>query len=197
MGQVWTPSIVDCRLCTCRATGMYHHLLAQFGLCSLDLGCCFPTPILFGQCYMSLSYSFLRSLEQPQEIKCECIPRHCSRLSGFGLLIMESARHMQDHWDVYQKAESGTGDLCHSWTTGASSMQGLRRIFQQGIVKREIWVLMQVETCCFSKENTQDRWLQNDVPAQKHKATCCKYNVAVQQKKGVRNRFQVQILKAL
>ena len=25
------------------------------------------------------------------------------RLSVFGLLIMESARHMQDHWDVYQK----------------------------------------------------------------------------------------------
>eukprot|EP00435_Cladocopium_sp_Y103_P043420 s1458_g12.t1 len=33
-------------------------------------------------------------------------------LSGFGLLIMESARHMQDHWDVYQKgADQLTKDL--------------------------------------------------------------------------------------
>ena len=29
------------------------------------------------------------------------------RLSVFGLLIMESARHMQDHWDVYQKVALG------------------------------------------------------------------------------------------
>ncbi|CAJ1460512.1 unnamed protein product [Effrenium voratum] len=33
-------------------------------------------------------------------------------LSGFGLLIMESARHMHDHWDVYQKgADQLTKDL--------------------------------------------------------------------------------------
>lgn len=33
-------------------------------------------------------------------------------LSGFGLLIMESARHMQNHWDVYQKgADQLTKDL--------------------------------------------------------------------------------------
>eukprot|EP00434_Breviolum_minutum_P008633 symbB.v1.2.007612.t1/scaffold467.1/size200107/7 len=33
-------------------------------------------------------------------------------LSVFGLLIMESARHMQDHWDVYQKgADQLTKDL--------------------------------------------------------------------------------------
>ena len=46
------------------------------------------------------------------------------RLSGFGLLIMESARHMHDHWDVYQKAEFGCPPR-DAWGEAWGRMQGL------------------------------------------------------------------------
>ena len=51
--------------------------------------------------------SYIGSLDAVMEMELSivCSKSMCpQRLSVFGLLIMESARHMQDHWDVYQKA---------------------------------------------------------------------------------------------
>ena len=50
---------------------------------------------------------FVRHPSSLGDSRHDSVMMNPQRLSVFGLLIMESARHMQDHWDVYQKVARG------------------------------------------------------------------------------------------